>query len=168
MLLVPQTLVRGISSQTGFLAYGTAMQPMGVYKAAWTILINGGSNSTQALASRGGATYTMSDGLMPVEGSYSTNFLGFGTSFTRSFFHGSLSDFRLYERALSTASMQAIFQGSECCRLVSSGTFVDTSSMCSGSGNFNTEFCRACKSDCGPFHFIDNEDNACNGRRNQV
>ncbi len=106
------------------------------------------------------------DGVMPIDGSYSINYVGYGTSFAGSFFHGSMSDLRLYERALDLPSMRAIFSGGRCCSLFfSGGTYVDGSKRCTGSTTYNTEICRTCKTDCGPLHFIDNEDQVCNGVR---
>jgi hypothetical protein len=129
-------------------------------QARWTICINGCHGRPDS------SLYENVDGVMPIDGSYSINYVGYGTSFTRSFFHGSMSDLRLYERALDIASIRAIFLGDACCSLsLSAGTYIDQSKPCTGKAAYNTEFCRTCKADCGPLHFIDNEANVCNGQR---
>ena len=56
-----------------------AVQAMASYNASWTVYVNGNQS-----------IYYRSDGLMPIVGSYSTNFLGYGTSYTRTYFHGSM------------------------------------------------------------------------------
>ncbi len=129
-------------------------------QAKWTVCINGGYGGSNFL-------YENIDGIMPMDGSYSINYVGYGTSFTRSFFHGSISDLRLYERPLSLASLQAIFTGHACCNpIISAGSYIDSSRQCTGMDIYNTEFCRSCKADCGAQHYIDNEVLVCNGMRN--
>ena len=154
--IVPQSLLQWASYSTSYASSTSSVgvQAMASYNASWTVYVNGNQS-----------IYYSSDGLMPIVGSYSTNFLGYGTSYTRSYFHGSMSDLRMYERPLDARSVFAIYAGDQCCTLVSSGTYVDTASMCTGKSLYNSEFCRTCKSDCGPLYFIDNEDLACNGRR---
>jgi hypothetical protein len=105
------------------------------------------------------------DGVMPIDGSYSINYVGYGTSFG-SFFHGSMSNLRLYESALDLQSIRAIFSGNRCCSLYfSGGTYIDNSKPCTGQTAYDTEFCRTCKTDCGPLNYIENEDNVCTGKR---
>ncbi len=87
--------------------------------------------------------YENIDGVMPIDGSYSINYIGYGTSFARSFFHGSISDLRLYERQTDLASLLAIFSGNSCCSpLLSAGAYINSSRPCTGKENYNTEFCR--------------------------
>jgi len=139
-----------------------AVQAMRGYRATWTIRINGET------------IYENLPGIMPIEGTYSVSYVGYGTTYASSFFHGSISDLRLFERALDIASMNAIFSGHACCKTFVAGSYVDTSNVCSApslpdtrqhrNSLYNSEFCRACKSDCGPFHYIENEENACSGR----
>lgn len=142
-------------------------QAMAGYSALWDIHINGGGQDSEWASS-----YEGIQGVMPVEGTYSVNFIAYSTSFPNSFFHGSVSDLRLFERPLDKASMRAIFSGDACCRTFVAGSYIDTSNLCSAplrpsmwrrNSLFNSEFCRSCKSDCGPFHYIDNEANACGG-----
>lgn len=150
-------------------------QAMADYSALWDIHINGGAATaadTEEDSLSSPSSYEGIQGVMPVEGTYSANYIGFSASFPNSFFHGSLSDLRLFERPLDRASMLAIFSGDPCCRTFVAGSYMDTSRRCSAplmpsmrrrNSLFNSEFCRTCKSDCGPFHFIDNENNACSG-----
>ncbi len=133
-----------------------ASMAMASYNATWDIYIDGGSGLSSSM-------HVEVDGVMPLEGSYSSNFVAYGTSFFGNFFQGSISDLRLYERKLDARSVLAIFSGNSCCSVFSAGSYIDASKQCTGSNTFNTEVCRACKSDCGPLHYIDNEDYACSG-----
>lgn len=124
----------------------------------WDVYINGGQGDPYW-------KYENVQGVMPVEGSYSINYVGYGTLFTGSFFSGSIVDLRLYERPLDMMSMRAIFSGDACCTTFSAGSYIDPSIRCKAGMRFNSEFCRSCKQDCGPLRYIENEDNACNGKR---
>ena len=158
--LLPESLFVWSSLPTSFSAASTlvATQAMAGYRARWSIYINGGQGDPYW-------AYENLEGVMPIEGSYSMNYVGYGTSFSGSFFSGSISDLRLYERPLDLGSVRAIFSGDACCSVFSAGSFVDTSDRCDATGTYNSEFCRSCKSDCSPMHFIENEDNACSGDR---
>jgi hypothetical protein len=158
--LLLETLFVWSSMPTSFASASSlvASQAMGGYSARWSIYINGGQGDSYW-------AYENLPGVMPVEGSYSVNYVGYGTSFAGSFFSGSVADMRMYERPLSLASVRAIFSGDSCCSVFSAGAYIDSSEQCDSLGTYNSEFCRACKQDCSPFHFIDNEDNACSGER---
>ena len=158
--LLPESLFVWSSMPTSFAAASTlvASQAMAGYRARWSIYINGGQGDPFW-------AYENLEGVMPVEGSYAMNYIGYGTSFSGSFFSGSISDLRLYERPLDLASVRAIFSGAACCAVFSPGSYIDASAPCDAQGAYNSEFCRACKSDCRPFFFIENEDNACTGGR---
>jgi hypothetical protein len=135
--LLPESLFVWSSMPTSFASAAglVASQAMQGYKAKWSIYINGGQGDPFW-------AYENLDGVMPIEGSYSMNYVGYGTSFAGSFFSGSISDLRLYERPLDLASVRAIFSGDACCSVLSAGTYVDTSDTCDSSSTYNSEFCR--------------------------
>jgi hypothetical protein len=155
--LLPESMFVWSSLPTSFSAASSLVgaQAMSSYAARWTVYING-----TAVSSINGV-----DGLMPVEGSYSTSFLGYGTAYQGSFFHGSMADFRMFERPLDASSVLAIYRGDPCCTVFTAGSYIDPSKQCTPQSTFDSEFCRSCRSDCGPMNFIENENSVCNGRR---
>jgi hypothetical protein len=155
LYLLPESMFEWSSMPTSFSAASSlvGMQAMSSYDATWSVYING----RLLLNSVPGA--------MPVEGSYSVNYIAYGTMFAASFFNWAITDFRFYERPLNTSSIQAIFSGHACCSTFAAGSYINSSKQCQAESTYNSEFCRSCKSDCGPLFFIKNEDNACNGRR---
>lgn len=160
--LLPESLFRWSSVPTSFSSASSlvAVQAMRMgYAARWSIYINGGQGDPFW-------SYENVDGMvMPVEGSYSISYVGYGTLFSGAFFSGSIADLRLYERPLDMMSIRAIFSGDSCCTAFAAGSYMDPSIRCKSGMRLNSEFCRACKQDCGPLRFIDNEDNACSGKR---
>jgi hypothetical protein len=157
--LLPESLFEWSSLPRSFGSASNliAVQAMALgYRALWDVYINGGQTAISA--------YEGLDGVMPIEGVYSVNYIGYGTLSPKSFFSGSIIDVRIYERPLDRSSMRAIFLGDACCTTISSGAYIDSSKRCTAESTFNGEFCRSCKSDCGPLNFIENEDNACTGR----
>lgn len=167
--LLPESLFFAWSSLSR--SFESASQLVGVramalgYRATWNIYLNGGSGS-DGLGEGGSGPYAyenLEGMLMPVEGAYSVNYVGYGTFFSGSFFSGSVMDLRLYERPLDLRSIRAIFSGDACCTAFTAGSYMDPSKRCTSASTHNSEFCRSCKSDCGPLNFIENEDNACSG-----
>lgn len=152
-LFVWESLPRSFESSSQLV--GVQYMSMG-YRARWNIYINGGNGDAFW-------AYENLDGIMPVEGAYSVSYLGYGTFYPGSFFSGSMLDARIYERALDLPSVRAIFSGDACCSAFTAGSYIDSSKQCTNRSTFNSEFCRSCKSDCGPLNFIENEDNACTG-----
>lgn len=140
-----------------------AVEAMASYRAVWSIYLNGGVQ--EAPAGQKWVYENIEDGVMPIDGAYSVNYIGYGSALSATFFTGSFSDLRLYERPLDRASIASIFMGERCCSVFAGGGYVDSSELCNGKSRFNTEFCRACKTDCGPFYYIDNEEFRCKGRR---
>lgn len=158
--LLPESLFDWSSLSTSFSTASSLVstQAMQGYQARWNIYINGGQGDPHW-------TYENLPGIMPIEGSYSVNYIGYGTLFAGSFFSGSITDLRFFERPLDLPSIRAIFSGDICCGLFSAGSYIDVSNTCDADSMFDSEFCRACKQDCGPMYYIDNEDLACTGTR---
>lgn len=142
-----------------------AVQAMASYRAVWSIYLNGGVQEPPPESGQQWVYENIEDGVMPVDGAYSVNYVGYGSALGATFFTGSFSDLRLYERPLDRASVASIFMGERCCSVFAGGGYVDSSELCNGKSRYNTEFCRACKTDCGPFYYVDNEDFRCKGRR---
>ena len=102
-------------------------------------------------------------GVMPIDGPYTLNYVGYGTqgSEFHSFFNGYLDDLRLYERSLPATSIWALYSMHDCCSGSMSGSYLDARRTCSGKERFDQRPCKLCKSDCGPMHFIDNWQKRC-------
>lgn len=93
------------------------------YDAIWNVYLDGELK------------YSGMAGVMPVDGPYTTNYVGYGTQTElHSFFSGQLDDLRLYERALTSTSVKALQSRDACCMgLVTAGTYMDNRRSCSGS-----------------------------------
>ena len=126
------------------------------YDATWNIFINAGYT----------ANYTGIPGVMPIDGTYTYNFIGFGTPVGQAFFTGAMDDFRLYERALSLSSIRAIYGMDACCHFPS-GSYIDMTKPCTGLDKYDPHFCKACRMDCGPMQYIASFDSRCNGQSTQ-
>ena len=136
---------------------------------AWSIRPRGADDDYDALWSifvDAGSLLAVVDvpGVMPIDGNYSTNYLGFGTPVYQPFFTGGMDDLRLYERALDVGTIRSIYTGHACCHSGAAGTYIDTSKSCTGLESFDQRLCRPCRSDCGPMHFISNFNDRCDGR----
>lgn len=133
---------------------------------AWTVLPVPGSgyyDATWSIFIDGNATFINIAGVMPMDGSYTANFIGYSSSSfsTTTFFSGQLDDLRLYERALTASSVASLFGMHDCCSGLVSGSYVDTRRTCSGREHFDQHPCKQCRSDCGPMYFIDNWQKRC-------
>ena len=127
-------------------------------------------NARWSLFFNGILQYTL-PGVVPIDATYSFNFIGFSTdpAFSRFFFTGAVDDLRLYERALHPDAVHAIFSRQPCCQLsLVSGAFIDASrGQCTGRETFNPMICKPCRSDCGSLHYIFGTYGVCTGTSNQ-
>lgn len=127
------------------------------FDAAWNIFIDAGF----------AAAYTNLPGVMPIDGTYSVNYIGNTPLQQSSFFMGWIDDLRLYERALTLQSIRAIYAMDPCCH-AASGSFIDMTKSCAtGKDTFDPRFCKPCRTDCGPMQYIADYNSRCTGRSTQ-
>jgi transcription elongation factor Elf1 len=139
-------LVFGVSHSMGaamkqIVLSGEDVMTQGLWRhIAWTILPISSAVPYEALWNiyvDGQVKIANQSGVMPIDGPYTLNYVGYGTlTDLHSFFRGSLDDLRLYERAFTSFSVQKLFQNDVCCGLVV-GSYVDTRRTCSGSETFD-------------------------------
>jgi hypothetical protein len=139
-------LVFGVSHSMGaamkqIVLSGEDVVTQGLWRhIAWTILPISSAVPYEALWNiyvDGQVKIANQSGVMPIDGPYTLNYVGYGTlTDLHSFFRGSLDDLRLYERAFTSFSVQKLFQNDVCCGLVV-GSYVDTRRTCSGSETFD-------------------------------
>lgn len=95
------------------------------YDAVWNIYVDG-SILFEGIA-----------GVMPIDGPYTLNYIGYGTLVDmHSFFTGQMDDLRLYERALLPLSILKIYSMDACCGTVV-GSYLDARRSCSGKETFD-------------------------------
>lgn len=157
------SVCREYATANGTLAFGESSWQ----HIAWTILPSGADNDALwniYIDAGDSAAYTNLSGVMPIDGTYSTNFIGFGTSMQQqmSFFTGAMDDLRLYERALTLQSIRAIYRMDPCCHAASGG-FIDMTKPCTGLEKYDPHFCQPCRTDCGPMQYISNFESRCDG-----
>ena len=131
------------------------IQPVTGFDAIWNIFIDAGYS----------ASYVNVPGVMPIDGTYSTNFVGFGTPISQSFFTGGMDDLRLYERALQLPAIRSIYGLEACCQSGrAAGSYIDMTKQCTGLDAYDPRLYRGCRSDCGPMQYISNFDGRCDGK----